>query len=161
MKIGSDYFKSYKNVFFFIIKLRIISIYLSIYQSQVAHICPCFHFRYISISVYLTFLNRYTDLLMVLYNLHTFNNVKITCRQQRVKFKLKDCPYIYQDCPYISPVMPRRQTAESIGQQDTLCNGYRHRFPKLLRRPSGGYRFNPDCRRATIQEYLTLVPSYG
>ena len=47
-------------------------------------------------------------------------------------------------------------------QQDTLCNGYRHWFPKLLRRQStGGCRFNPNYRRVTIQEYLTLVPSYG
>ena len=35
-------------------------------------------------------------------------------------------------------------------------------FPKPLRRQSsGGCRFNPDCRRVTIQEYLTLVPGYG
>ena len=35
-------------------------------------------------------------------------------------------------------------------------------FPKLLRRQScGGCRFNPDCRRVTIQEYLTLVLGYG
>ena len=34
--------------------------------------------------------------------------------------------------------------------------------PKLLRRQSsGGCRFNPDCRRVTIQEYLTLVLGYG
>ena len=25
----------------------------------------------------------------------------------------------------------------------------------------GGGRFNPDCRRVTIQEYLTLVPGNG
>ena len=44
---------------------------------------------------------------------------------------------------------------------DTWRNSYRHWFPKLLRRQSsGGCRFNPDCRRVTIQEYLTLVPSY-
>ena len=47
-------------------------------------------------------------------------------------------------------------------QQDTWRNGYRHWFPKLLRRQSsGGWWFNPDYRQVTIQEYLTLVPSYG
>ena len=36
-----------------------------------------------------------------------------------------------------------------------VCNGYRHWFPNLLRRQSsGGCRFNPDCRRVTIQKYL-------
>ena len=62
--------------------------------------------------------------------------------------------------------------------QDTQRNGYRRWFPrslgsnaynhhtmcpaKLLRRQSsGGCRFNPDFRRATIQEYLTLVPGYS
>ena len=35
-------------------------------------------------------------------------------------------------------------------------------LPKLLRRQSsGGRRFSPDCRRVTIQEYLTLAPGYG
>ena len=34
-------------------------------------------------------------------------------------------------------------------------------FPKLRRQSSGGCRFNPDCRRVTIPEYLTLVPGYG
>ena len=29
------------------------------------------------------------------------------------------------------------------------------------RKSSGGCRFNPNCRQVTIQEYLTLVPSYG
>ena len=44
----------------------------------------------------------------------------------------------------------------------TWHNGYRRWFLKLLRRQSsGGCRFNPDCRRVTIQEYLTLVPSNG
>ena len=44
----------------------------------------------------------------------------------------------------------------------TWRNGYRRWFPKLLRRQSsGGWRFNPDYRRVTIQEYLTLVPGYG
>ena len=31
----------------------------------------------------------------------------------------------------------------------------------LRRQSSGGCRFNSDCRRVTIQEYLTLVPGYG
>ena len=32
---------------------------------------------------------------------------------------------------------------------------------KLLRRQSSrGCRFNPNCRRVTIQKYLTLVPGY-
>ena len=31
----------------------------------------------------------------------------------------------------------------------------------LWRQSSGGCRFNPDYRRVTIQEYLTLVPGYG
>ena len=45
---------------------------------------------------------------------------------------------------------------------DTWHNGYRRWFPKLLRRQSsGGCRLNPDYRRVTIQEYLTLVPGYG
>ena len=40
--------------------------------------------------------------------------------------------------------------------QDWTCN------PKLLKRQSsGGCRFNSDGRQVTIQEYLTLVPSYG
>ncbi len=40
--------------------------------------------------------------------------------------------------------------------------GYRPSFPRLLSmQSSGGYRFNPDCTRVTIQEYLTLVPGYG
>ena len=40
--------------------------------------------------------------------------------------------------------------------------GNRRRFPKLLSRQSSrGCKFNPDCRRVTIQEYLTLVPGYG
>ena len=30
-----------------------------------------------------------------------------------------------------------------------------------LQPPNEGCRFNPDCRRVTIQKYLTLVPSYG
>ena len=35
-------------------------------------------------------------------------------------------------------------------------------YPRLVKRQSsGGCRFNPDCRRVTIQEYLTLVPGYG
>ena len=35
-------------------------------------------------------------------------------------------------------------------------------FPELLRRQSSGScRFNPDCRRVTMQEHLTLEPSYG
>ena len=47
-------------------------------------------------------------------------------------------------------------------QQDTWRNGYKRWFPKLLRRQSsGGCRFNPHCRRVTMQEYLTLVPDYG
>ena len=34
--------------------------------------------------------------------------------------------------------------------------------PMLLRRQSSeGFRFNPDCRQVTIQEYLTLVPGHG
>ena len=50
----------------------------------------------------------------------------------------------------------------SSDQQDTWDNGYRRWFPELLRKQSsGGSRFNPDCRRVTIQEYLTLVPGYG
>ena len=44
----------------------------------------------------------------------------------------------------------------------TQCNGYRRWFTKLLRRQSsGGCRFNPDCRRVTIQDYLTFVSGYG
>ena len=31
----------------------------------------------------------------------------------------------------------------------------------LRRQSSGGCRFNPNCRRVTIQEYLTLVPGYA
>ena len=32
----------------------------------------------------------------------------------------------------------------------------------LLRdNPSGGFRFNLNCRQVIIQEYLTLVPTYG
>ena len=27
--------------------------------------------------------------------------------------------------------------------------------------PAGGCKLNSDCRRVTIQEYLTLVPGYG
>ena len=47
-------------------------------------------------------------------------------------------------------------------QQDTYCNGHRRWFTKLLRRQScGGCRFNPDCKRVTIQEFLTLAPGYG
>ena len=35
----------------------------------------------------------------------------------------------------------------------TQRNGYRRWFLKLLRRQSsGGYWFNPDCRRVTIKE---------
>ena len=46
--------------------------------------------------------------------------------------------------------------------QDTWCNGYRHWFLKLLRRQlSGGFRFNPDNRRVTIQEYLYPVMANG
>ena len=51
--------------------------------------------------------------------------------------------------------------AISLIQDLNSCrrNGYRHWFPKLLRRQSsGGCRFNPDCRRVTIQEYLIFVP---
>ena len=45
---------------------------------------------------------------------------------------------------------------------DTWRNSYRGWFPKLLRRQSSGScRFNPDCRRITIQEYLTLVIAKG
>ena len=41
-------------------------------------------------------------------------------------------------------------------------NGYRHWFPKFLRRQSSSdCRFNPDYRRMTMQEYLTLVSGYG
>ena len=41
-------------------------------------------------------------------------------------------------------------------------NGYRRWFAKLLRRQSSsGCWFNPDYRRVTIQEYLTLLPVYG
>ena len=41
-------------------------------------------------------------------------------------------------------------------------NGYRRWFPKLLRRQSsGGCRFNPDCMRVTIQEYLYSVMANG
>ena len=46
--------------------------------------------------------------------------------------------------------------------KDTQRNSYRFWFPKLLRRQSSnGCRFNPDYRRVTVQEYLTLVPDYG
>ena len=45
---------------------------------------------------------------------------------------------------------------QMIVQQDTWRSGYRRWFPK-----EGGCRFNLDCRRVTIQEYLTLVPGYG
>ena len=42
---------------------------------------------------------------------------------------------------------------------DIWRNGYRLWFPKILKRQSsGGCRFNLDCRRVTLQEYLTLVP---
>ena len=48
------------------------------------------------------------------------------------------------------------------GSLDTWRNGYRCWFPKVLRRQSsGGCRFNPDCRRVTIQEYLSFVPGYN
>ena len=44
----------------------------------------------------------------------------------------------------------------------TWRNGYRHWFPKLLRRQSsGGYRFNPHYRRVTIQEHLYPVMANG
>ena len=47
-------------------------------------------------------------------------------------------------------------------QQDTERNSYRRWVPNLLRRQSSeGFGFNPDCRRVTIQEYLTLLPGYG
>ena len=49
-----------------------------------------------------------------------------------------------------------------LGSVNDRNEDYRHWFPKLLRwKSSGGCRFNPDCRRVTIQEYLTLVPGYG
>ena len=39
---------------------------------------------------------------------------------------------------------------------------YKRCFPMFLRRqPSGGCRFNPDCRQVTKREYLTPVPGYG
>ena len=41
-------------------------------------------------------------------------------------------------------------------QLDTWRNGYRRWFPK----ETIICRFNPDYRRVTIQEYLTLVPGY-
>ena len=57
---------------------------------------------------------------------------------------------------------PREPSRNWIVQQDTSRNGYRRWFRKLLRRQSSeGFRFNPDCRRVTIQEYLKLVPDYG
>ena len=36
-------------------------------------------------------------------------------------------------------------------------------FNKHLNKAGGhiSCKFNPDCRRITIQEYLTLVPGYG
>ena len=45
-----------------------------------------------------------------------------------------------------------------MGYCSCLTTGYRCWFPKLLRRQSsGGFRFNPDCRRVTIQEFLPLM----
>ena len=45
-----------------------------------------------------------------------------------------------------------------IVQKDTLRNGYRRWFPKLLRRQSsGGCRFNPDWRRVTILNTCTRL----
>ena len=53
-------------------------------------------------------------------------------------------------------------TTITITPRATQRNGYRRCFPKIQRRQSsGGRRFNPDYRRVTIQEYLTLVPGYG
>ena len=50
----------------------------------------------------------------------------------------------------------------SKNQQYTKRNGYRSWFPRRLRRQSSrGWRFNPDCKRVTIQEYLTLVSGYS
>ena len=73
------------------------------------------------------------------------------------------CPPAFFRCLSNSATFAElRTTSLWIVQQDTWRNGYRRWFPKLLRRQSsGGCRFNPDCRWVTIQEYLTLVPSYG
>ena len=50
---------------------------------------------------------------------------------------------------------------QRFDKQDTYRNGYRCWCLKLLRRQSSGAcRFNPDCRRVTTLEYLTLVPGY-
>ena len=47
-------------------------------------------------------------------------------------------------------------------QRDAWRNGYKCWFPRFLRRQSSeGCKFNPECRLETIQECLTLVPSYG
>ena len=44
----------------------------------------------------------------------------------------------------------------------TQCNGYRRWFLKLLKGQStGDCRFNPDCWRVAIQEYLALIPGHG
>ena len=69
------------------------------------------------------------------------------CNQSRPGFKLV-LPYPFPTTMTITPQAP---------PLDSQRNGYRHWFPKhLMRLSRGDCRFNPACRRVTIQEYLTL-----
>ena len=50
----------------------------------------------------------------------------------------------------------------SLGVCQTRESSLNFASSKLLRKQSfGGCKFNLDCRRITIREYLILVPSYG
>ena len=51
--------------------------------------------------------------------------------------------------------------SDSDSQQDTLRNGYECWFTKFLRDNNLVVVSSILTRRVTIQEYLTLVPSYG
>ena len=69
----------------------------------------------------------------------------------------------FELCPLLNPRLSKSFIESNAYNRYAMCPaGFRCWFPELLRRQSsGGCRFNPDCRRVTIQEYLILVSSYG